>query len=80
VERDGIIILLHNIVQKKVLFQEVILKMLYMLPQIQNIIITMDSLNIVIKIYYHTRKSKNILIQKKKNIKMMTENQLTMSS
>jgi hypothetical protein len=75
VERDGIIILLHNIVQKKVLFQEVILNTLFMLHQLQNIIIIMDSLNIVIKMYYHTRKSKNILMQKRKNIKMITEKQ-----
>ncbi len=33
----------------------------------------MDLLNIVIKIYYHTRKSKNIIIKKRKNIKMITE-------
>ncbi len=31
------------------------------------------------KIYYHTRKSKNIMIKKKKNIKMIMEKQLTMS-
>jgi hypothetical protein len=31
------------------------------------------------KIYYHTRKSKNIKIKKKKNIKMITEKPLTMN-
>jgi hypothetical protein len=39
----------------------------------------MDLLNIAIKIYYHMMKSKNIIIKKRKNIKMMTEKQFTMN-